>query len=231
MAGREVDVAAWTKPYVDAINNADEATKALMPEQYLITKGGAYYRPNAEGYTRDIAEAGRFTFDEAVSHSLPNGPDGPRDGIRYEPAPAPTPVGERVEAVGSPANGDLAFLIEMRLLGVAPDSQTLVLEDHDWRRIIAALGASKHTTPTRQAIAAAYEAGATDCHNDWLHGHGERGARISEAALDYADAVLRVPVEVGRCPNCDGTGDVHRIDGEWLGECDCGAALATGGAK
>lgn len=24
-----------------------------------------------------------------------------------------------------------------------------------------------------------------------------------------------------RCPNCDGAGDVDRIDGEWLGECDC----------
>lgn len=25
----------------------------------------------------------------------------------------------------------------------------------------------------------------------------------------------------GRCPNCDDTGDVHRADGEWLGECNC----------
>lgn len=24
-----------------------------------------------------------------------------------------------------------------------------------------------------------------------------------------------------RCEHCDGTGDVHRADGEWLGECDC----------
>lgn len=29
------------------------------------------------------------------------------------------------------------------------------------------------------------------------------------------------PVEV--CRHCDGTGDVHRVDGEWLGSCDCGA--------
>lgn len=29
------------------------------------------------------------------------------------------------------------------------------------------------------------------------------------------------PVE--RCSYCDGTGDVHRADGEWLGECDCRA--------
>lgn len=26
-----------------------------------------------------------------------------------------------------------------------------------------------------------------------------------------------------RCPHCDGTGDVHSIDGEWRGVCDCGA--------
>lgn len=26
------------------------------------------------------------------------------------------------------------------------------------------------------------------------------------------------------CPNCDGTGDVHRIDGEWMGRCHCGAS-------
>lgn len=25
-----------------------------------------------------------------------------------------------------------------------------------------------------------------------------------------------------RCPYCDGTGDVHRADGEWLGVCTCG---------
>jgi hypothetical protein len=36
----------------------------------------------------------------------------------------------------------LVHLIETRLLGVAPDDQDLVLEDHDWRRIIAALAAT-----------------------------------------------------------------------------------------
>ena len=40
---------------------------------------------------------------------------------------------------GSPADDDLARLIETRLLGVRPDSQDLQLEDHDWERIIAAL--------------------------------------------------------------------------------------------
>lgn len=26
---------------------------------------------------------------------------------------------------------------------------------------------------------------------------------------------------VAPCPHCYGTGDVHRADGEWLGECTC----------
>jgi hypothetical protein len=56
--------------------------------RYLITKGGAYYRPKAQGYTRDKSEAGRYTLTEAIRHSHPNGPDGPRDGIAYELAPA-----------------------------------------------------------------------------------------------------------------------------------------------
>lgn len=51
---------------------------------YLIRKGGAYYRPNAQGYTRNRIEAGRYTLEDAISYSHPNGPDGPRDGITYE---------------------------------------------------------------------------------------------------------------------------------------------------
>lgn len=59
---------------------------------YLIRKAGrGYYRPNAEGYTLHKDEAGRYTLAEAISCSHPNGPDGPRDGIDYIPAP-PTPL-------------------------------------------------------------------------------------------------------------------------------------------
>ncbi|MPT48282.1 MAG: hypothetical protein E2598_07640 [Sphingobium sp.] len=53
--------------------------------QYLIRKGAYYYRPNAQGYTANKAEAGRYSLEEAITHSHPNGPDGPRDGISYEP--------------------------------------------------------------------------------------------------------------------------------------------------
>jgi hypothetical protein len=70
-----------------APNAPTDAEVAAIVEEFLICKGGAYYRPNAEGYTRNIAEAGRYTLAEAISHSHPNGPDGPRDGITYEAAP------------------------------------------------------------------------------------------------------------------------------------------------
>jgi len=58
---------------------------------YLIRKRGMYYRPNAEGYTCEKARAGRFTLEQAISHSHPNGLDGPRDGIDYMADDAPTP--------------------------------------------------------------------------------------------------------------------------------------------
>lgn len=59
-------------------------TDDTAERRYLICKGGAYYRPNAAGYTRDRSEAGRYTLAEAIYHSHPNGSDGPRDGISYE---------------------------------------------------------------------------------------------------------------------------------------------------
>ena len=61
--------------------------------KYLICKGGAYYRHNAQGYTRNRAKAGRYTLEEAISYSHPNGPDGPRDGITYELDTAPPSPG------------------------------------------------------------------------------------------------------------------------------------------
>lgn len=82
----------------------DQAIRALpIPEapasvepveaKYLICKGGAYYRPDAQGYTRNKAEAGRYTLEQAISYSHPNGPYGPRDGITYELDTAPPSPG------------------------------------------------------------------------------------------------------------------------------------------
>lgn len=52
---------------------------------YLIHKSGrGWYRPEAEGYTLEVDEAGRFTHADAFNSSHPNGPDGPRDGITFK---------------------------------------------------------------------------------------------------------------------------------------------------
>ncbi len=37
------------------------------------------------------------------------------------------------------------------------------------------------------------------------------------------EAMRERPVMGARCPNCDDTGDVHSIDGEWRGICSCKA--------
>jgi len=37
----------------------------VSEENYVIRKGGAYYRPNCQGYTHHIADAGRYTRERA----------------------------------------------------------------------------------------------------------------------------------------------------------------------
>ena len=55
------------------------------PEVWLIYKNGrGWYRPNAQGYTNAVAEAGRYTYADAMKHSHPNGPEGPRDGMKIK---------------------------------------------------------------------------------------------------------------------------------------------------
>lgn len=54
----------------------------IGPDGWLIHKAGrGWYRPNAQGYTMNAADAGRYTYDDAMSYSHPNGIDGPRDGL------------------------------------------------------------------------------------------------------------------------------------------------------
>ncbi|MEH7827627.1 hypothetical protein [Gemmobacter denitrificans] len=51
-------------------------------EGWLIHKAGrGWYRPDAHGYTSDPLQAGRFSYNDAMEYSHPNGPTGPRDGI------------------------------------------------------------------------------------------------------------------------------------------------------
>ena len=49
--------------------------------------------------------------------------------------------------------------------------------------------------------------------------------KSSGDALLAAQAKCDAPADA-RCEHCDGTGDVHRADGEWLGSCVCPAGKA-----
>ena len=60
-----------------------DATQVDSRLEFVVRKGGYFYRPKAEGYTQNIDEAGLFTELDAWRHSHPNGKDGPRDGLTY----------------------------------------------------------------------------------------------------------------------------------------------------
>lgn len=75
---------------------ADAGNKVLAPpaptgeaepvadndQGWLIYKDGrGWYRPDAQGYTNDTMEAGRYSHEDALSYAHPNGWDGPRDEI------------------------------------------------------------------------------------------------------------------------------------------------------
>lgn len=51
--------------------------------------------------------------------------------------------------------------------------------------------------------------------------YGNIASREAASRLDSSLPVTE-PVEE-RCPTCNDSGDVHRMDGEWLGVCDCPA--------
>jgi len=68
---------------------------------WLIHKAGrGWYRPNAEGYTNDTEQAGRYSHADARSHSHPNGWDGPRDGITIKHESELRSGGEEKNGVG-----------------------------------------------------------------------------------------------------------------------------------
>jgi hypothetical protein len=53
------------------------------------------------------------------------------------------------------------------------------------------------------------------------------GATLHDGARTIIEAALATvqPAEPGACPHCDGSGDVNRADGEWLGYCSCAAGV------
>ena len=65
-----------------ATPTAQEAVPVDLSHGWLIHKAGrGWYRPNAKGYTGCLAEAGRYSREDALLYSHPNGLDGPRDNI------------------------------------------------------------------------------------------------------------------------------------------------------
>lgn len=70
---------------------------------WLIWKDGrGWYRPEAAGYTLTPSDAGRYSWDDAWSHSHPNGLRGPRDGmsIHHEcdvPGATPQPPAQEAQ--------------------------------------------------------------------------------------------------------------------------------------
>lgn len=56
----------------------------LVKREFLIFKSGrGWYRENSQGYAFFKFDAGRFTEQEAISITHPNGLTGPRDGMYY----------------------------------------------------------------------------------------------------------------------------------------------------
>ena len=100
---------------------------------------------------------------------------------------------------------DLADLIETRLLGIEPDEQDVVLEDSDWRVIVAALRLSPSPDTVvvgREEIARIVDPGVIHPRNRLsLRGAvAERSEYKWQAALAKADTILALsslPVEGG----------------------------------
>jgi hypothetical protein len=182
-------------------------TRTTLPSEeadvkYLITKNGLYYRPNAQGYTANVAEAGRFTLKEAERNSHPNGLDGPRDGIRYEPAPEATPKPEPTEDHPS----DAVLLEAAKRMGWGGQHIPSFLcryktpsstADRSFRALVDVLaerdamqaepGIPAAHEAIRAALKTAYEDGAVAVHDAWINGEGGRDPDFGEAAGDYAD--------------------------------------------
>lgn len=59
------------------------APEQVERPEYLIRKGGYWYRLSECAYTTSAIQAGRYTLADAMRITYPNGPDGPRDGMEF----------------------------------------------------------------------------------------------------------------------------------------------------
>lgn len=82
---------------------SSERVSEERPYGWLIHKAGrGWYRPAAQGYTNDPMQAGRYSHEEALSYSHPNGWDGPRDGITVKHESELLALRSSVKTVGVP---------------------------------------------------------------------------------------------------------------------------------
>ncbi|MCV2449403.1 hypothetical protein [Paracoccus sp. DMF] len=126
---------------------AGEAVPVDLSHGWLIHKAGrGWYRPNAKGYTGCIAEAGRYSHEDALAYSHPNGWDGPRDNITikhesevaHQPQPSET-VAEASRLIGEARLWlDTGFDLAGETLEYSPESISQILD-----RLDAALRALK----------------------------------------------------------------------------------------
>lgn len=79
---RAIPMPADIAPLLSAREAQVQWVKPDLSHGWLIYKARrGWYRPSARGYTSHVAEAGRYSREDALSYSHPNGWDGPRDEI------------------------------------------------------------------------------------------------------------------------------------------------------
>jgi len=190
---------------------------------YVIRKAGAYYRPNAQGYTTSEAEAGRFTLEEAIAHSHPNGPDGPRDEITYELARTPPAqvgaVTDSGEGVRSITAAELGEIMQEEWGEICEDAQAhpsdirregrkLFYDPRHWTDAIARRLNERLASPTKpvahsvEAVALnGYRAAVSYISADSWDGCSDcieilRAARSADHSWDWAGDTNRIAEEL-----------------------------------
>jgi hypothetical protein len=170
----------------------------------------AYWRPDAAGYTKDIAKAGRYARQDATRRTSHCGPE---KAIEIRPAPDPAGEGERVQEW--------------------PDLATRLQSDHDYQRAVRLLdefGWSSNVSRDGRLMSKMYvvaEAVANTFAAD---------RRAAEARADAAEEVVKALREgldsLGRALTLAGT-NLHNISigADTTHEARVAAALAASQAQ
>lgn len=122
-AVRAIPMPADIAPLLSAREAQVQWVKPDLSHGWLIYKARrGWYRPSARGYTSRVAEAGRYSREDALSYSHPNGLDGPRDEItiRHErefpelPADASAALDRRLREARAQGMREAARIIQTR---------------------------------------------------------------------------------------------------------------------